>query len=133
MPTRRGMIALAAALLIGATGAGAQQALDPGQLVGVWQGYEQTGDLVILAEVQFFDNFTYQKVVTVAGAYAFQSGEWSLAGNWLHFVPTDYEPKEVAGIRQHPPPSETWVVQHFDERGLIANVGYTQMNYQRVQ
>ena len=43
----------------------------------------------------------------------FQSGIYQVQGNWIHFEPTDYEPKVYLGIAQAMPPSETWVVDMF--------------------
>lgn len=111
----------------------AQPQVEPAALVGVWRGYERTGEMVVWGEMILHANGRFQKAFAMGPARAFQSGDWQATGQWVRFVPTDYEPKVYLGVAQAPPPPETWTVHRFDGRVIDASVGYTVMHYERVQ
>lgn len=123
---RSAVVAATAAMGLGlAGGASAQQALDPAQIVGVWQGHEVAGGYSIGTEAIFFPNGTYRKTSVIGALMAYQSGNWAVAQNWLHLYPLDYGPRTYQGKAMHPPPSETWIVGYFDGTNLHATIGAT--------
>ncbi|EEW25914.1 hypothetical protein [Rhodobacter ferrooxidans] len=111
----------------------AQNTLSEADLVGVWQGAEITGDLVISGEVMFFPDGHYQRSHVLGQLMTMTSGPYRVAENWVHFAVDDYEPKWYAGVAQYPPPSETWVLEQFDGVQLSGSVGITRIDYHRVQ
>lgn len=128
--------AMVAALVVAGAMAGAamaQQALRAADLVGVWRGYDRTGEMVIASEVIFFADGHYQRVNVLGQLMNYVTGDYRLAGNWVHFQPTDYEPKVYLGIPQYAPPSETWVVDGFDGHRLHATSGSSELAFERYQ
>ncbi|MCU4653383.1 hypothetical protein N8I71_11100 [Roseibacterium sp. SDUM158016] len=128
-------VLLAACVALVAGPAVGQQMLDAGRLAGRWQGYETVmGGATIGSEVIFFPNGTYQRLSVLGDLMAMQWGNWEVAQNWLHFYPTDYEPKTYLGRAMAPPPSETWIVDYFDGMRIHATIaGSSEVNFQRVQ
>lgn len=125
------MTTLVSACLAGA--AAAQPAVTEADLIGVWRGVEIAGGLVIAGEVIFFPDGHYQRVNVLGQLMNYVEGNYEAAGNWLHFVPTDYEPKEYLGVPQYPPPTETWVIDGFDGRHLHATVGQSEIVFERTR
>jgi len=114
-------------------GAAAQQRLDRDQLVGRWQGYEAFGGYRVQSEVLFFPDGTYQRWSALGSLMAMHRGAWEVMQNWVHFSPTDYEPKIYQGRPMAPPPSETWIVDAFDGTNIHATVGgMSEVSFRRV-
>ena len=134
MLSRRALIAGVAGVLVPPSGARAAiKKLSVASLSGAWRGSETTGPLVIAGEVLFQRNGTYQRMHRLGELVTWASGPYSIAQNWVHFEVEDYGPEYYAGIRQYPPPSETWMVDRFDGRSLDARIGTeTAIHYERV-
>jgi hypothetical protein len=130
----RSLVLVATVALGGMAGPAIGQGLDPAALVGTWRGYELTGGYQIGSEVIFFPNGGYQRISALGQLMTLQTGNWSVVQTWIHFSPTDWEPKEYEGRRLSPPPSETWQVDHFDGMSIHATIGgMSEVSFQRVQ
>ncbi len=131
---RRAVRAIVLATALAAAGGAtlAQPAIDAADLVGVWRGVEVSGPLVIAGEVIFHADGHYQRVNVLGRLMNLVAGDYRVAGPLVHFVPTDYQPREILGIPQYPPPSETWLVDRLGDGHLHARVGQSELTFERV-
>ena len=106
-----------------ARNASAQADLSAASLTGVWRGHVEQAGIGIEGELIFRRGGTYQRMHQLGQLMTWASGSYRIAENWIHFEVEDYEPKYYQGVFQHPPPSETWMVDYFDGERIEGQIG----------
>jgi hypothetical protein len=114
--------------------AAAQLRITRRTLTGVWRGTVEVAGVSISGEVIFDLDGTYRRMHWLGQLRTWQVGPYSIANNWIHFEVDDYEPKFYQGVYQHPPPSETWMVDFFDGRIIEGRIGeQAQFRYRKAE
>jgi hypothetical protein len=124
---RRELIAGFLGIVGGASMPGALRAqglrLLPETLAGAWQGQEVGPLGTISVSVVFFPNGSYRRTNQPGDLMAFDTRQYSIVQNWIHFSLSDYGPRVYKGQPVTRPVSDTWIVDLFDGRHLRAGVG----------
>lgn len=92
-------------------------------ITGVWQGQEASPLGLMGVEAIFFPNGAYRRTHVMGQLMTWDSGDFSVVQNWIHFRLQNYGPTRYRGQELQRPASDTWVVHHFDGQSLQATVG----------
>ena len=97
---------------------GIVRAQELSELSGVWQGAELTPLGLSSVEVVFFPNGTYSRSHSLGTLMTYDSGQFEVVSNWVHFYLQKWAPTEYLGRPMTWPTSDTWIVTRFNGRIL---------------